>query len=130
MMPVAASIETLIVEDQRSVRLLVRASLAAIGIVRVTEAEDGKQALDILSIHTKHLIISDLNMPELDGIGLLRAVRNRPATAKTAFIMLTSRADGAHVQEAIKLGVNNYIVKPFTIDGLRLKIEAVLGKLT
>ena len=93
MMPVAASIETIIVDDQRSVRALVRASLAHIGITRVTEAEDGAQALSILSIHAKHLIISDLNMPELDGIGLLRAVRNRPATAKTAFIMLTSRAD-------------------------------------
>jgi len=54
MMPVAASIETLIVEDQRSVRALVRASLAAIGIVRVTEAADGKEALNILSIHAKH----------------------------------------------------------------------------
>jgi len=130
MMPVAASIETLIVDDQRSVRALVRASLAQIGITRVTEAEHGVEALNILSIHSKHLIISDLNMPELDGIGLLRSVRNRPATAKVAFIMLTSRADGALVQEAIKLGVNNYIVKPFTIDGLRHKIEAVLGKLT
>lgn len=129
-MPVAANIETLIVEDQRSVRALVRESLAAIGIRRVTEAENGMEALSILSIHSKHLIISDLNMPELDGIGLLRAVRNAPATAKTAFIMLTSRADGSLVQEAIKLGVNNYIVKPFTIEGLRQKIEAVLGRLT
>jgi len=129
-MPVAANIETLIVDDQRSVRQLVRASLAELGIKRVTEAEDGVKALSYLSVHSKHLIISDLNMPELDGIGLLRAVRNRPATAKIAFIMLTSRADGAMVQQAIKLGVNNYIVKPFTIEGLRTKIEAVLGKLT
>lgn len=129
-MPVAANISTIIVEDQRSVRALIRASLAEIGILNVVEAENGLQALGILSVHAKHLIISDMNMPELDGIGLLRAVRSRPMTAKTAFIMLTSRADGTLVQEAIKLGVNNYIVKPFTIDGLRQKIEAVLGKLT
>lgn len=129
-MPVAANISTIIVEDQRSVRALIRASLAEIGILNVVEAENGLQALGILTVHTKHLIISDMNMPELDGIGLLRAVRSRPTTAKTAFIMLTSRADGTLVQEAIKLGVNNYIVKPFTIDGLRQKIEAVMGKLT
>lgn len=129
-MPAAANISTIIVEDQRSVRALIRASLAEIGILNVVEAENGLQALGILSVHAKHLIISDMNMPELDGIGLLRAVRSRPMTAKTAFIMLTSRADGTLVQEAIKLGVNNYIVKPFTIDGLRHKIEAVLGKLT
>jgi two-component system chemotaxis response regulator CheY len=129
-MPAAASISTIIVEDQRSVRALIRASLAEIGILNVVEAENGLQALGILSVHAKHLIISDMNMPELDGIGLLRAVRSRPMTAKTAFIMLTSRADGTLVQEAIKLGVNNYIVKPFTIDGLRQKIEAVMGKLT
>lgn len=129
-MPAAATISTIIVDDQRSVRALVRASLAEIGILNVVEAENGLQALGILSVHAKHLIISDMNMPELDGIGLLRAVRSRPATAKAAFIMLTGRADGTLVQEAIKLGVNNYIVKPFTIDGLRHKIEAVLGKLT
>lgn len=124
-MPAAASISTIIVEDQRSVRALIRASLAEIGILNVVEAENGLQALGILSVHAKHLIISDMNMPELDGIGLLRAVRSRPMTAKTAFIMLTSRADGTLVQEAIKLGVNNYIVKPFNAATLKTKIEAV-----
>lgn len=129
-MPAAADLETLIVDDQRSVRALVRACLMDMGIVKIAEAEDGAQALQVLGIYRKHLILSDLNMPNLDGLGLLRAVRNNPVTAKTAFIMLTSRADTALVQEAVKLGVNNYIVKPFTLDSLRRKIEAVFGKLT
>lgn len=129
-MPAAADLQTLIVDDQRSVRALVRACLMEMGIVRVTEAEDGAEALQILSVHRQHLILSDLNMPNLDGLGLLRAVRRNPATAKTAFIMLTGRADTALVQEAVSLGVNNYIVKPFTMDALRRKIEAVFGRLT
>lgn len=129
-MPAAADLETLIVDDQRSVRALVRACLMDMGIVKIAEAEDGAQALQLLSVYRKHLILSDLNMPNLDGLGLLRAVRRNPAMAKTAFIMLTSRADTALVQEAVTLGVNNYIVKPFTLDALRRKIEAVFGKLT
>ena len=76
-----------------------------------------------------HLIISDYNMPKLDGLGLLRAVRAHPPTAKTAFIMLTGRADKELVQRAVQYGVNNYLVKPFTVQTLKDKIEAVFGKL-
>ena len=129
-MPVAASIETLVVDDQRSMRALVRQSLQHLGIARITECEDGEEARILLQTRRVNLIFSDLNMPNLDGLGLLRAVRANPATARTAFIMLTGRADTGLVQEAVKLGVNNYIVKPFTIEALKKKIEAVLGPLT
>jgi two-component system chemotaxis response regulator CheY len=129
-MPAARDLETLIVDDQRSVRVLIRSCLKEMGIEKVVEAEDGMQALEILSTTRKHLILSDLNMPHLDGLGLLRAVRDNPATAKTAFIMLTSRADAELVRQAVALGVNNYIVKPFTMDALRRKITAVFGQLT
>lgn len=129
-MPAARDLETLIVDDQRSVRVLIRSCLKEMGIERVVEAEDGLEALQVLSTTRKHLILSDLNMPNLDGLGLLRAVRNNPATAKTAFIMLTSRADTELVRQAVALGVNNYIVKPFTMDALRRKITAVFGQLT
>lgn len=129
-MPAARDLETLIVDDQRSVRVLIRSCLKEMGIERVVEAEDGMQALEILSTTRRHLILSDLNMPNLDGLGLLRAVRENPATAKTAFIMLTSRADTELVRQAVALGVNNYIVKPFTMDALRRKITAVFGQLT
>lgn len=129
-MPAARDLETLIVDDQRSVRVLIRSCLKEMGIEKVVEAEDGMQALEILSTTRRHLILSDLNMPNLDGLGLLRAVREDPATAKTAFIMLTSRADTELVRQAVALGVNNYIVKPFTMDALRRKITAVFGQLT
>ena len=129
-MPVAASLKVLVVDDQRSMRSLVRFSLNELGFTQITECEDGEEAMDVLAIHQKHLVISDLNMPKLDGLGLLRAVRSHPRLAKTAFIMLTSRGDTDLVQQAIKLGVNNYLVKPFAIDILRKKIEAVVGPLT
>lgn len=129
-MPAAANIETLIVDDQRSTRALIRESLQQLGFRHIIECEDGAKARELLQTKRVNLIFSDLNMPELDGLGLLRAVRGHPVIAKTAFIMLTGRADTNLVQEAVKLGVNNYIVKPFTLDTLKKKVEAVLGPLT
>ena len=131
-MPVAASVETLIVDDQRSTRELVRSCLIELSFnrSRIRESEDGEAARVLLQTTRVHLIFSDLNMPRLDGLGLLRAVRGSPPIAKTAFIMLTGRADTALVQEAINLGVNNYIVKPFTLETLKKKVEAVIGPLT
>lgn len=129
-MPAAKDLKTLIVDDQRSVRAMIRSCLQGIGITQVIEAEDGVQALDLLSTSPRHLIISDLNMPHLDGLGLLRAVRQNPETAKTAFIMLSGHADTELVRKAVELGVNNYIVKPFTVESLRRKITAVFGQLT
>lgn len=129
-MPAANDLKTLIVDDQRAVRALIRSCLQGLGINQVIEAEDGVQALVRLSTSRQHLIISDLNMPHLDGLGLLRAVRQNPETAKTAFIMLTSHADTELVKKAVELGVNNYIIKPFTVESLRRKITAVFGQLT
>jgi two-component system chemotaxis response regulator CheY len=129
-MPAAATIDTLIVDDQRSMRQLVRSCLHHLGITHISECEDGAEAYESLQHRRVNLILSDLNMPRLDGLGLLRAVRGNPLTSKTAFIMLTSRTDASLVQEAVKLGVNNYIVKPFTIESVKKKIEAVLGPLT
>ena len=69
-------------------------------------------------------------MPKLDGLGLLRAVRSYEPRRTTAFIMLTGRADRDLVARAVQFGVNNYLVKPFTVATLREKIEAVFGALT
>ena len=75
------------------------------------------------------MIISDFNMPVMDGLGLLRAVRGHPAVRKLPFILVTGRGDNALVVSAAQAGVNNYIVKPFTAEMLREKVEAVVGKL-
>ena len=115
-MPIASSLKVLIVDDQHSMRLLIRGGLQQLGFKDFEEAADGEDGLR--------------NMPKLDGLGLLRAIRTHPPTAKTAYIMLTGQADKDLVQRAVQFGVNNYLVKPFTVATLKQKIEAVFGPLT
>jgi two-component system chemotaxis response regulator CheY len=129
-MPAAATLQVLVADDQRMMRELVRGVLADLGCRQVTECADGALALRALEGRSVDLIISDMNMPNLDGLEFLQAVRAHPALAKTAFIMLTSRAETAMVRRAIDLGVNNYVIKPFNAATLKGKIEAVLGPLT
>lgn len=129
-MPAASSIRTLIVDDQLTMRSLVRTGLQQLGITDTRECADGEEALREIITKPVHLVISDYNMPKLDGLGLLRAIRSHPPTKTTAFIMLTGRADRELVQRAVQYGVNNYLVKPFTVQILKEKIEAVFGQLT
>lgn len=129
-MPAASSLRVLIVDDQQTIRSLVRIGLKEIGIHNIEDAVDGEDGLRALLTHKSNLIISDYNMPKLDGLNFLRAVRSTPALKNTGFIMLTGRADSDLVQRAQQFGVNNYLVKPFTVTTLREKIEAVYGVLT
>jgi two-component system chemotaxis response regulator CheY len=129
-MPAAAAIHALIVDDQSTMRQLVRVGLHQLGIVNTRDAPDGEEGLRALLSHKVHLVISDFNMPKLDGLGLLRAIRSHEPIRNTAFIMLTGRADKELVQRAAQFGVNNYLVKPFTVATLKDKIEEVFGGLT
>ncbi len=129
-MPTASNISALVVDDQFTMRALIKGSLQQIGITNLREAGDGEDALRALLSAPAHLVISDYNMPKLDGLGLLRAIRGHPPLAKTAFIMLTGRADPDLVKRAAQFGVNNYLVKPFTAATLKGKIEQVFGVLT
>lgn len=131
-MPVASSLTVLVVDDQQTIRSLARIGLQELGVGEVVEAEDGEDALKVLLTRKSpvSLIISDYNMPKFNGLSLLRAVRAHGPISKTAFIMLTGRADKAMVLSAVEHGVNNYLIKPFTTETLKEKIEAVLGPLT
>lgn len=129
-MPTAAGLKVLIVDDQYSVRQMTRMTLEKIGISNVHEAENGRAALTTASSQPLDLIISDYNMPEMDGLGLLRAVRGNQAVRRLPFILLTGRGDRELVVKAAQAGVNNYLVKPFTPETLREKIEQVMGKLS
>ena len=129
-MPAAAALKVLVVDDQMTMRALVRAGLREIGVEDIREAGDGEEGLRALLSAPAHLVISDFNMPKLDGLGFLRAVRAAPQTRGVGFIMLTGRADGDLVKRAVQFGVNNYLVKPFTVALLRQKIEDVYGALT
>ena len=129
-MPAAASLKVLIVDDQQTMRSLVRNGLREIGVTEHREAVDGEDGLRQLLSAPVNLVISDYNMPKLDGLGLLRAIRATPQLRNTGFIMLTGRADSDLVKRAVQFGVNNYLVKPFTVATLRQKIEGVYGALT
>ena len=129
-MPAASALRITIVDDQKSIRALVRGSLQHLGVRQIVECGDGAEALRSLDLHPAHLVISDLNMPNLDGLELLEAIRKKPGCEKIAFIMLTTRGDAELVRKAVSLGVNNYLMKPFTIGSLKQKIEAVFGALT
>ena len=129
-MPAAASIRVLVVDDQLTMRALARSTLQQLGFSDIADAGDGEEGLKALVNRPAHLVISDFNMPKMDGIGLLRAIRAHPAVAQTAFIMLTGHADKELVQRAVQFGVNNYLVKPFTAADLKGKIEQVFGALS
>ena len=129
-MPNAIAMKVLVVDDQNSVRQMTRITLEQLGIRHIHEAENGVAAMETASLQPIDLIISDYNMPEMDGLGLLRAVRGHPAVRKVPFILLTGRGDRELVVKAANAGVNNYLVKPFTAEILRQKIEQVVGKLS
>jgi two-component system, chemotaxis family, chemotaxis protein CheY len=129
-MPAARSISVVVVDDQFSMRCLIKEGLQQIGFSDIRESGDGEDALQNLASRPAHLVISDFNMPKLDGIGLLKSIRGNPTTAKTAFIMLTGRADVQLLQKAKEFGVNNYVMKPFTVATLKERIESVFGRLS
>jgi two-component system, chemotaxis family, chemotaxis protein CheY len=128
-MPNAAALKVLVVDDQFSVRQMTRLALEKIGVRLIHEAENGQAALTKALAQPLDLIISDFNMPEMDGIELLRAVRGHQAIRKTPFILITGRGDRELVVKAAQAGVNNYVVKPFDEATLRQKMEAVLGRI-
>ena len=129
-MPAASAIKVMIVDDQASMRAMIRRSLQDLGFRDVRDKGAAAEALASIKSDRVHLIISDFNMPEMDGLELLKAVREDPVIGKTVFIMLTGSSDRDLVQKAAALGVNNYLVKPFAPAALKDKIERVFGELS
>ena len=129
-MPAASAIKVMVVDDQASMRAMIRRSLQDLGFRDVRDKGAAAEALASVKSDRVHLIISDFNMPEMDGLELLKAVREDPVIGKTVFIMLTGSSDRDLVQKAAALGVNNYLVKPFAPAALKDKIERVFGELS
>ena len=101
--------------------------LKQLGHTDVLEAEDGVQALAVFNEQTPELMLIDWNMPNMDGITLVRKIRETNTTVP--LIMCTTEAEKSRVLEAVKAGVNNYIVKPFTAESLGEKISQTMAKL-
>lgn len=121
--------QVLVVDDQGSVRALVRTALRSIGVNHVVEAEDGQAGLLALAKDKFGLVITDLNMPRLDGLGMLRAMREDPRTANIPVVVLTGSAVGATVVEAAKLGAVGVIAKPFSLADFTKRLTAIRAKI-
>ncbi len=117
----------LLVDDSRTIRNIQKNVLSQLGFNDVMEAADGVEALKQIAACKPELCLIDWNMPNMDGITLVRKIRETDKS--TPLIMVTTEAEKSRVLEAIKAGVNNYVIKPFTAETLSEKINATLSKL-
>lgn len=120
-------IPILVVDDSQAVRLNVRSFLRAMGFADIDLAEDGLTALQKLRSRGYGLVISDWVMDRVNGYELLKTVRDDVKLKHIPFIMITASNEPEKVMLAKQAGVNNYIMKPFTIAVLKQKLESVLG---
>jgi two-component system, chemotaxis family, chemotaxis protein CheY len=121
-------INVLVVDDFATMRRIVKNSLKQIGFRSILEADDGTTALEVLKKQQIDLIISDWNMPKMTGLELLKSVRKDEATKNIPFLMVTAEAQKDNVIQALKAGVSNYIVKPFTQDAIKTRLFQILDK--
>ena len=113
----------LVVDDFATMRRILKDNLKRIGFSKIVEAEDGCLALEELKKNKIDLIISDWNMPNMNGLDLLKAVRGDERLRHIPFIMVTAEGQKASIVKAVQSGVTNYIVKPFTSEVLNEKIK-------
>jgi two-component system chemotaxis response regulator CheY len=118
----------LVVDDSVTMRRIVTNSLKNLGYDSFIEASDGKEALAKLGIDKGlNFVITDWNMPVLSGLELTKAIRNDPSTERMPILMVTTRGVKDDIIEALQAKVNNYIVKPFTPQVLKEKIDQILA---
>lgn len=116
----------LVVDDSLTMRRIVVNTLKALGFSAIVEAADGKDAMTKLMSEGADFLITDWNMPEMNGLELTKWVRGSEQFADLPILMVTTRGNKEDVIDAMKMRVNNYIVKPFTAQGLKEKIDAIL----
>jgi two-component system chemotaxis response regulator CheY len=121
------AVRFLIVDDFSTMRRMVRSVLTELGYTDVVEADDGSTALPILRQGGIDFLVTDVNMPGMAGLDLLRAVRADPKLAKLPVLLVTAEAKREQIVEAARAGVNGYVVKPFTAQTLKDKIEKILA---
>jgi two-component system chemotaxis response regulator CheY len=123
----STALKFLVVDDFSTMRRIVKNFLNDLGYNNVQEADDGNTALPILRAGGIDFLITDWNMPGMPGLDLLKAVRADPALAKLPVLLLTAEAKREQIVEAAQAGVNGYVVKPFTAQTLKEKIEKILA---
>ncbi|MCL4510564.1 MAG: chemotaxis response regulator CheY [Bacteroidetes bacterium] len=119
----------LVVDDSQTMRRIVNNALKGIGYDDIIEAEDGKDAIAKLYVEKIDFIITDWNMPNMSGLELTKAIRGDEQFSNLPILMVTTRGMKEDVMEALQARVNNYVVKPFTPQVLKEKIDQILKTL-
>ena len=117
----------LVVDDFSTMRRIVKGLLQELGYTDITEADDGNTALPLLKGGNFDCLITDWNMPGMSGLDLIKAVRSDAKLAKLPVLMLTAEAKREQIIEAAQAGVNGYVIKPFTAETLKEKLDKILG---
>ncbi len=119
----------LVVDDSAMMRKIVLRALALAGLEfqTILEAGDGSQAIDLLKTNTVELIMCDINMPVMNGLDMLRALREQNLAAGVPVVMVTTESSAEHVRQAVAVGASGYIRKPFTPDQVKNKVVPLLA---
>jgi two-component system chemotaxis response regulator CheY len=129
-MALKADIKILVVDDMSTMRKIIKNMLGQIGFTNITEADDGATAWPMIENAIKEgspyeFIVSDWNMPQMSGLDLLKRIRDTAGLEKIPFLMITAEAEQGNVVIAVKAGVSNFIVKPFSPAVLKEKIDKI-----
>ncbi|MCK0744860.1 chemotaxis response regulator CheY [Chromohalobacter nigrandesensis] len=119
----------LVVDDFPTMRRIVRSLLKELGFNNVDEAEDGQEALNKLRAGGFEFVVSDWNMPNLDGLAMLKEIREDDALSELPVLMVTAEAKKENIIAAAQAGANGYVVKPFTAATLEEKLDKIFEKL-
>jgi two-component system chemotaxis response regulator CheY len=117
----------LVVDDSTTMRRIIINTLNKVGYKDCAEAANGREGMDRLAEAPVDIVITDWNMPEMSGIEFIRAIRANAATRDLPVLMVTTNAAKDDIVDALRAGINSYVVKPFTPDTIRQKIEAMIA---
>jgi two-component system, chemotaxis family, chemotaxis protein CheY len=123
------SLRVMVVDDMSTSRGIITQCLDELGIKNYMVENNGQSAFQKLTSTPVHLVLSDYNMPGMDGLGLLQAVRGNQATQRLGFILVTGKPTPEIIEVGKRLGLNNIIRKPFTVATMKQAIEQVVGRL-
>ena len=120
--------DVLIVDDSAAIRKILQRVLRQTGMAirTIHEAGDGQEALDLLKTHPIQLVLTDINMPKMDGLQLLGAIKSAAQWQNVPVVMITTEGGESKVGEAVRLGAAGYVRKPFTADQIKEKLVGIL----
>lgn len=120
--------DVLVVDDSAAIRKILQRVLRQTGMAihAIHEAGDGQEALDLLKTNAVHLVLTDINMPKMDGLQLLAALKASAQWRNIPVVMITTEGGETKVGDAVRLGAAGYVRKPFTADQIKEKLVGIL----